>query len=88
MELVCPAGSLPALKTAVDNGANAVYFGFKDSTNARQFAGLNFNDKRAAEGIEYAHLRGARVFCAINTYPQPDGWEQWKGAVDRATITL
>lgn len=84
MELVCPAGSLPALKTAVDNGANAVYFGFKDSTNARQFAGLNFNDKRAAEGIEYAHLRGARVFCAINTYPQPDGWEQWKGAVDRA----
>ena len=84
MELVCPAGSLPALKTAVDNGANAVYFGFKDSTNARQFAGLNFTDKRAAEGIEYAHLRGTRVFCAINTYPQPDGWEQWKGAVDRA----
>ncbi len=40
MELVCPAGSLPALKTAVDNGANAVYFGFRDSTNARQFAGL------------------------------------------------
>lgn len=24
------------------------------------------------------------MFCAINTYPQPDGWEQWKGAVDRA----
>jgi len=33
MELVCPAGSLPALKTAVDNGADAVYFGFRDSTN-------------------------------------------------------
>ncbi|MCR8913151.1 U32 family peptidase [Marinobacter panjinensis] len=84
MELVCPAGSLPALKTAVDNGADAVYFGFRDSTNARQFAGLNFNDKRAGEGIEYAHSKGCRVFCAINTYPQPDGWEQWKGAVDRA----
>ena len=84
MELVCPAGSLPALKTAVDNGADAVYFGFRDSTNARQFAGLNFNDKRAAEGIEYAHSKGSRVFCAINTYPQPDGWEHWKAAVDRA----
>ncbi|WP_417531784.1 ubiquinone anaerobic biosynthesis protein UbiU [Marinobacter lipolyticus] len=84
MELVCPAGSLPALKTAVDNGADAVYFGFRDSTNARQFAGLNFNDKRAGEGIEYAHSKGSRVFCAINTYPQPDGWEQWKAAVDRA----
>jgi len=84
MELVCPAGSLPALKTAVDNGADAVYLGFKDSTNARQFAGLNFNDKRAGEGIEYAHSKGARVFCAINTYPQPEGWESWKTAVDRA----
>jgi putative protease len=84
MELVCPAGSLPALKKAVDNGADAVYIGFRDSTNARQFAGLNFNDKRAREGIEYAHARGSRVFCAINTYPQPDGWQQWTAAVDRA----
>ncbi|WP_166258070.1 ubiquinone anaerobic biosynthesis protein UbiU [Marinobacter salicampi] len=84
MELVCPAGSLPALKTAVDNGADAVYFGFRDNTNARQFAGLNFNDKRAAEGIEYAHKAGKRVFCAINTYPQPEGWQQWTRAVDRA----
>lgn len=84
MELVCPAGSLPALKKAVDNGADAVYFGFRDSTNARQFAGLNFNDKRAAEGIDYAHSKGARVFCAINTYPQPQGWRQWLTAVDRA----
>lgn len=84
MELVCPAGSLPALKTAVDNGADAVYLGFRDSTNARQFAGLNFNDKRAAEGVAYAHGKGARVFCAINTYPQPQGWQQWTAAVDRA----
>lgn len=84
MELVCPAGSLPALKNAVDFGADAVYIGFRDSTNARQFAGLNFNDKRAAEGIAYAHDRGVRVFCAINTYPQPRGWGQWTSAVDRA----
>ncbi|MDX1755396.1 MAG: peptidase U32 family protein [Marinobacter sp.] len=84
MELVCPAGSLPALRQAVDQGANAVYFGFRDSTNARQFAGLNFNDQRAAEGIAYAHAHGCRVFCAINTYPQPAGWTKWTAAVDRA----
>jgi len=84
MELVCPAGSLPALKAAVDHGADAVYFGFRDSTNARQFAGLNFDDRRAAEGIDYAHARGCRVFCAINTYPQPDGWAHWTATVDRA----
>src|SRR5574343_25985 len=32
-ELVCPAGSLPALKTAIDHGADCVYLGFKDATN-------------------------------------------------------
>ncbi len=84
MELVCPAGNLPALKIAVDNGADAVYIGFKDDTNARHFAGLNFNEKRSREGIEYAHRKGAKVFLAINTYPQASGWSRWKNAVDLA----
>ncbi|MDR5866866.1 ubiquinone anaerobic biosynthesis protein UbiU [Halomonas koreensis] len=84
MELVCPAGNLPSLKRAVDEGADAVYFGFQNATNARQFAGLNFSDKRARDGIAYARARGRRVFCAINTYPQPDAWPQWTRAVDQA----
>lgn len=84
MELVCPAGNLPSLKTAVDNGADAVYIGFRDDTNARHFAGLNFDDKRAVNGINYAHARGAKVFVAINTYPQPAGWARWQAAVDKA----
>ncbi len=84
LQLVCPAGSLPALKAAVDNGADAVYIGFRDDTNARHFAGLNFNDRRAVAGIDYAHARGRRVFVAINTYPQPGGWPRWQRAVDQA----
>jgi len=84
MELVCPAGNLPSLKAAVDNGASAVYMGFKDDTNARHFAGLNFDDKRAGEGIRYAHDRGTKVFVAINTFPQPSGWARWQHAVDHA----
>ncbi len=84
MELVCPAGNLPALKVAVDNGADAVYIGFKDDTNARHFAGLNFNEKRTKLGIEYAHQRGCKVFLAINTYPQAAGWSRWEKAVDLA----
>lgn len=86
MELVCPAGNLPSLKAAVDNGANAVYMGFRDDTNARHFAGLNFNDKRASEGIRYAHAQGVRVFLAINTYPQPAGWPRWEEAVEKAAM--
>ena len=84
MELVCPAGNLPSLKAAVDNGADAVYMGFKDDTNARHFAGLNFDDKRASEGIRYAHDRGTKVFLAINTFPQASGWRRWQRAVDHA----
>lgn len=84
MELVCPAGNLPSLKAAVDNGADAVYIGFRDATNARHFAGLNFNNEQIATGLEYARARGTRVFVAINTYPQPGNIHKWQQAVDNA----
>ncbi|MDA8384041.1 MAG: U32 family peptidase [Betaproteobacteria bacterium] len=84
LELVCPAGSLPALKAAVDHGADCVYMGFRDGTNARNFAGLNFDEAAAVEGIRYARARGAKVFVAINTYPEADSWPRWVSAVDRA----
>ena len=83
-ELVCPAGSLPALKSAVDNGADTVYFGYKNDTNARNFAGLNFDRKAMIEGIGYAHARGKHVLMAINTFPQPGREADWHAAVDGA----
>lgn len=83
-ELVCPAGSLPALKAAVDNGADAVYLGFKNATNARNFAGLNFDDRSIAEGIRYAHARKRGVLVAINTFPQPGRVAEWHNAIDAA----
>ena len=83
-ELVCPAGSLPALKAAVDNGADTVYFGYKNDTNARNFAGLNFDQKAMIEGINYAHARGKHVLMAINTFPQPGREADWHRAVDGA----
>ena len=84
MQLVCPAGNLPSLKAAVDNGADAVYIGFRDATNARHFAGLNFNRKQIETGIRYARDRGVKVFVAINTFPYPTGLEKWHAAVDLA----
>ena len=39
-ELVCPAGGLPALKAAVDNGADCVYIGLRDDTNIEGLRGL------------------------------------------------
>lgn len=84
MELVCPAGNLPSLKAAVDNGADAVYTGFRDDTNARHFAGLNFTASKLADGIRYAKAKGKRVFIAMNTYPRTDGLPRFEQAVDQA----
>lgn len=84
MELVCPAGTLTALRYAVDAGADSVYVGFRDGTNARHFPGLNFSEDDLHVGIDYAHQRGAKVFVAINTYPQERRWSEWVRAVDTA----
>jgi putative protease len=81
-ELVCPAGSLPALKAAVDNGADTVYLGLKNDTNARNFAGLNFDDRTARDGIHYAHQHGRKVLLAINTYAQGGDISRWHRAID------
>lgn len=84
MELLCPAGNLPALKTAIDNGADAVYIGMKDDTNARHFAGLNFNDGKLAKASDYVHKYGKKLHVAINTFAHPGGEERWRAAVDNA----
>jgi O2-independent ubiquinone biosynthesis protein UbiU len=84
LELVCPAGSLPALKAAVDNGADCVYMGLRNDTNARNFAGLNFDQKSATDGIRYARARGAKVLLALNTYAQPAAYSRWTSALDLA----
>lgn len=84
MELVCPAGNLPSLKAAVDHGADAVYAGFRDDTNARHFAGLNFTESTFEKAVRYVRDRGRKIFVAINTFPQPKGFSRWTAAVDRA----
>ena len=84
IELVCPAGTLAALRAAVDAGADAVYAGFRDQTNARNFPGLNFSREELAEGIAYARERGCKLFVAINTYPEAGNLAPWHAAVDDA----
>ncbi|MFC4527159.1 U32 family peptidase [Dyella halodurans] len=84
MHLVCPAGNLPALQAAIDAGADAVYAGFRDQTNARAFPGLNFSDEELRQGIAYAHARGRKVYLALNTYPDSARLALWQATVDKA----
>lgn len=81
MELVCPAGTPASLRAAVDAGAHAVYCGFADETNARNFPGLNFSRLELAEGVAYAHARGTKVLVAINTFPRAGEQALWHRAV-------
>ncbi|KKO46771.1 protease [Arsukibacterium ikkense] len=84
MELLCPAGSLPALKAAIEHGADAVYIGLKDDTNARHFAGLNFDESRLKEAACFVHQHGKKLHVAINTFAHPDNYQRWQQAVDIA----
>lgn len=83
-ELICPAGTPAALRAAVDAGADAVYLGFRDETNARNFPGLNFTRQDVADAVDYAHARRVEVYVAINTYPQAGNLGPWQKAVDDA----
>jgi collagenase-like PrtC family protease len=81
MELVCPAGTPAALRAAVETGAQTIYCGFADETNARNFPGLNFDRAEMAAGIAYAHARGSKVLIAINTFPQAGAEPLWHRAI-------
>ncbi len=84
LELVCPAGTPAALRTAVDAGADAVYCGFRDETNARNFPGLNFSRDEMRASIAYAHVRDAKVLIAINTFARAGDSGPWRHAIDDA----
>ncbi len=84
VEIIAPAGNLASLKAAIDAGADVVYAGFNDSTNARNFEGLNFTRTSLEKGLEYVRKYGRKLYLAINTFPQQDSFGEWRSAVDSA----
>ena len=67
-ELLCPASSLPVLKTAIHFGADACYVG-GDMYSLRAKA-ENFSDHELKEAVSYAHERGKKVYVTVNVIPQ------------------
>ena len=65
LEILAPAGSMEALRAAVQSGANAVYLGC-GMFNARQSA-KNFTPETLAEAVKYCHIRGVKVHLTLNT---------------------
>ena len=64
-ELHAPAGGMAELRSAIQSGADAVYLG-ASSFSARSGAG-NFDEDEMRAAVEYAHVYGVKVHCAINT---------------------
>lgn len=64
-ELLAPAGGMEALVAAVENGADAIYIGAR-AFSARGYAS-NFSEEELKEAIDYAHLRGVKVYVTVNT---------------------
>ena len=84
MELVCPAGSPAMLRAAIEAGADSVYCGLRDETNARNFPSLNFSTAELKADVLWAHDRGAKVLVAINTFARAGETDAWRASVNSA----
>ena len=69
-ELLCPAGSMEALKAALHFGADAVYGGMK-RFGLRAFAG-NFDENQLKEAVELCHAAGKKFYLTMNVFPFDD----------------
>lgn len=74
IELLSPVGNFDCLKAAVQNGADAVYFG-SHLFSARAFA-KNFNENELEKAINYAKLRGVKTHLTLNTLIKDEEFEQ------------
>lgn len=81
IELLAPAGSMDSLIAAVQNGADAVYFGGK-SFNARQFAG-NFSDDEIGRAIDYCHVRGVKAYVTVNILLKDPEIKELPGVIEK-----
>ena len=76
-EILAPAGNLEKLKAAINFGADAVYLG-GSKLNLRAFAD-NFSNEDLKEGIEFAHVRGKKVYVTLNVFPHNEDLEGLEG---------
>ncbi len=78
-EILAPAGNMESLRSAVINGADAVYLG-ASAFSARAKAG-NFTSEELIEAVKYCHLFDVKVYLAINTIIKPSEYDRAVGVV-------
>lgn len=87
LELVCPAGTPAAFDAALEAGADTIYCGYRDATNARNFPGLNFSRAELKEAAQKAKDHNVKLLLAMNTWAEAGNADIWKkGLEDAAEI--
>ncbi len=81
-ELLAPAGDLTKLKFAVMYGADAVYIGGEEFS--LRSASKNFDDSDMAQGIEFAHAHGKKVYLAVNSIAHNNALDRFPAYIGRA----
>lgn len=76
IELLAPAGDLEKLKTAIDYGADAVYFGGQIGSLRAGAGNLTVDEIR--EGVDYCHINGKKAYLTVNIYAHNEDIEELK----------
>ncbi len=84
-ELLAPAGDFDCIRAAVENGADAVYFGLEDGFNARARA-TNFDLNNIADIMQFLHRRGVKGYVTLNTLAFSDELPQLQTIIRRLTL--
>ena len=84
-ELLAPAGDWDCIRAAVENGADAVYFGLEDGFNARARA-TNFDLNNIADIMLFLHRRGVKGYVTLNTLAFSDELPQLQTIVRRLAL--
>ena len=84
-ELLAPAGDWDCIRAAVENGADAVYFGLEDGFNARARA-TNFDLNSIADIMRFLHRRGVKGYVTLNTLAFSDELSQLQTIVRRLAL--
>ena len=79
-ELLAPAGDWDCVRAAVENGADAIYFGLNCGFNARERA-KNFDLSDLAVLSDFVHRRGVKAYTTLNTLAFPSELRDIEGLI-------
>ena len=86
IELLAPAGSFESMRAAIDNGADAVYFGV-GKINMRSKSAINFSLEDLKEISKLCRAKKIKTYLTVNTVLYDEELQLVKKTIDAAKKT-